>query len=294
MSGKKEQKTVQKSEPWGPLKPYLKDIFGQAQQAFEATPRTPFSGEFFADPTARGQTSLEDLFAAASGFAGGDEVRQLGLDTASGMYLSPESNPFLAETIDAAIRPVQERYQFDLIPQLEDAAIGGGAYGGARQDLAQQDLAESFTREAGDISSNIAFGNYSAERGRQMQAPALLNAANALDVAGPETALRAAAIEQGWDQDELNEAIAAYEQMIGAPWQGLMEFGQILGLGSPYGTQTGTTTQTTGGPGAILQGLLGAGGLAAQLATGGMFPGTALAGAISPFFGTQSAATPFY
>lgn len=268
----KEKKVTQESTPWAGLEPYLTNLFSQGATAAGQVPREPFAGPFIAGPTGRQSSALDDLFSRVAGIGtGAGEVRQLGLDTASGKYLDPASNPFLQSTIDTALRPVEEKYRFGLAPQLEDAAIGGGAYGGARQNLLKQSLGEAFTREAGGVAGNIAYQNYAAERDRQGQAPGLLSAADALSIAGPTTGLQAGGIEQSWVQQMLDNALRGHQEQVQAPFQGLNEFASLLGLGTGYGTQT--QTQPLDVPAMILQGLLGAGSLGLQGFQAGLFGG---------------------
>ncbi|HZC82390.1 MAG TPA: hypothetical protein VE222_11880, partial [Nitrospiraceae bacterium] len=77
------------------------------------------------------------------------------IDTISGNYLSPSSNPYLQSTYDAAARQVT--------PRVNSLFEAGGRYGsGAHQGVLGQNLS--------DLANNIYGTNYQNERTRQFAA----------------------------------------------------------------------------------------------------------------------------
>lgn len=76
-------------------------------------------------------------------------------DTIAGNYLNPASNPYLAQTYDAAARQIT--------PRVNSLFEASGRYGsGAHQGVLGQSLA--------DLGTSIYGGNYNAERSRQLTA----------------------------------------------------------------------------------------------------------------------------
>lgn len=95
----------------------------------------------------------------------------------SGQGLSPDSNPFLAATIDAATRPILETFEQDTLPGLRGLFTRAGQQ---VQNLGSSPFAEALARERtgvanaiGDVATNLAGQNFQAERARQQQAATL-------------------------------------------------------------------------------------------------------------------------
>jgi len=101
--------------------------------------------------------------------------------TLRGDYLSPESNPFLQKTIEAAQRPITQQFRDQ---NLERQAL----FSRAGQSLpesspfarAQAIGNEGYANALGDVSANIAGENYRLERDRQQNA---VNQASQVDQA---------------------------------------------------------------------------------------------------------------
>jgi hypothetical protein len=257
MTSPSKTTTVNTSEPWDEAKPYYEQLYAKTMTALNQTNQQPFTGEFVAGPTTAQQQGAQSLITAAPGLGTGvDAIRGLAGDTISGNYLNPESNPYLSGAIDAAIRPVTENFQNVVLPGLTDAAISGGAYGGARHFLTGQGLASDYERNIGDIATNMAYGNYAAERDRQMAAPSLFGQANELAQAPGTTLLAAGSQQQDWLQSAIDNAYQKFLEQQKAPWYGLGEAAQILGTGG-FSTTSGSTTGSTNILGQLLKGLLG-------------------------------------
>lgn len=266
MSGPSRQTQETVNKPWGPQEEAYKNLFASAESAFGMTPKTPFAGDYFAPPTAAQLSGAESVKAAAPGMSVGfPEIRNLGVAQARGDFLSPESNPFLAATIEAAINPVLKKYTQNIFPAIDDASISGGAYGGARQSIEQEKAAEDFGAESSRVAAQIAYDNYLKERAIQQQTPQLLNAANELSLAPGNTLLGVGGVEQGWDQDVLAGEYQRWLDSQSAPWAGLDKFAAALGAGG-FGSQTQTLEKQANPLTEILQGLVGGAGLVRSFA----------------------------
>lgn len=116
--------------------------------------------------------------------------------TISGAYLDPTSNPFLAATIDAAVRPIMEQFGQDTLANRSAFTRAGQTIappgrGSSPFEMAQALLTRGVANAVGDTSANIAYSNYAAERDRQV------NAGNAAELLA------------GMDQNQLVTALSA-------------------------------------------------------------------------------------
>lgn len=139
-----------------------------------------FGGPFAASPTPEESQILSDAFGAATQSGLTDEARQNLSRTIQGDFLSPESNPFLQETIQAAQRPVVEQFQDVTLPRLRGQFTQAGQFVQGRPgseegmsspfDEAVSRASRSAVNELGDISTNITSQNFQQERQRQASA----------------------------------------------------------------------------------------------------------------------------
>lgn len=263
----------------------------RAEAASLAVPNTPYAGPFFSavDPRERealGLTEGVGRAALPNLFQGQQAGQDLALAQLRGDYLKPESNPYLKSTIDAATRPVTEGFRENVLPALEGRAFLEGAGDSIRLPLAIAQAGRDYERNVGDISSNIAYSNYGAERNIQQNAPNLLAAATGLPLQAINLIGGAGAGERGLNEIEVQEGLAQRAEAERAPFAPLNAYANILGT-IPAGSQssgTTTTNTTTEAPGAGLRALTGALG-AAQIGLGAY-------GAFPNMFGGGGAASP--
>lgn len=108
-----------------------------------------------------------------------------------GQGLSPESNPFLAATIEAAQRPIIEQFgdaQRGLRGSFNQAGQFTAPGASSPFELASARLNTGVANALGDVGTNIAYQNYAGERDRQLQA---LGLAQTGDAAGFQRMLQA-------------------------------------------------------------------------------------------------------
>lgn len=240
-----------KNDPWEPLVPKLTDLFDKASVAAANTPQ-----QNYAAPNADQLNAVALMRGLAPTLnQGAAELRTLGLDTANGKYLTPESNPFLRQAVQSGIDQNTTNLNRNILPGLADRAILGGAYGGSGYGVAQGVLSGEVDRANRDLSIGAYNQNYQLERERQLNVGNLFNQANVLDMAPAQLLDLIGSQQQSWEQAKL---LAAQD----APWAGIDRYGTILGLGGQYGTSSGTSTSTAaaarpGGGASFLQGALG-------------------------------------
>ena len=267
MSFGRSPKTKSTTSPWSGQIPYLTGtgegdnplgIFPAASTAYGATPKTPYSGSYFAGPDWRQLGAIDFGTNVAQGLAGqGDALGRVGQDTASGRYLDPSTNPAFGGWLQAAFNPLLENFQRNIIPSLTEGRIQSGAYEyGPREAIAEGLASSDLTRQMGDLSAQAAFGLYNTERDRQLAAGTQIQEAANLNLQPAQILAALGGQMQGFDQVALNEALQQYQAGLAAPWQGLPEYSGII-----QGNYGGNTTTSGGGPSMgseILSGLLGA------------------------------------
>lgn len=239
------------SDPWPELVPHLTDLFSRGATALNNTPQ-----ENYAAPNQDQRTAVDMMRGLAPNLStGANELRTLGLDTASGRYLTPESNPFLRDSVEQAIGLNTNNLTRNILPGLADQAILGGAYGGSGYGVAQGVLAGETNTANTNAATQAYAQNYQLERDRQLSSGNLFNQANLLDLQPAQLLDLIGSQQQSWEQQRLASA-------QDAPWAGLDRYASLLGLGTGFGSNTGTTTGTqtparASGGASFLQGALG-------------------------------------
>lgn len=180
--------------------------------------------------------------------AGLDQAVQLGLNTLQGQFLDPNA-AFIQDQISAALNPIQDRLQQQILPELSSQAIQQGAFGGSRDALLNAQALMDFNRAAGETSANIVGSNIARERGLQQNAlQQLINPAIATDLG----------VQQ-----------AAIDAEINRPFLGLPQFASLIGPSLSGQTNVTTTSPGSSALGGMLQGGLGGAALAHSMGWSG-------------------------
>lgn len=214
----------------------------------------------------------------------------------------------LTPAIQAAIHPVFQQLQEQVLPGIRSSALDSGAYSGDRAmsvlpEMAIRDSTDSANRIAAQLGyedyqarearrlsgfeedQNRALAGYNADTTRTLGTGDLMTSRMAQLPNLVDTILRASTgqgdilrgasdYQQTADQAQINDALQRDQYGQTRPFMGLDVASQILQrLSGNYGTQTGTgsttQTQSTGGLGSVVQGLMGLASLAAAIPTGG-------------------------
>lgn len=162
--------------------------------------------------------------------------------TLLGDYLSPDKNPFLGQTFDAASRGVVNQYQNATAPGAMVAAQQGGVAGGSADTENQASNKFSLGQTLSDLAAQIYGGNYSRERGIQAAAPGMVGAAQQSLAAPAQQLLGAGTLQQGQTQTELDTARQNAELKTQYPFQLLSFLGNMLGTATGGG---GAVTAST-------------------------------------------------
>lgn len=250
------------SKPWGEQIPYLKEVFGEAQQNynnpmqyFPGSTVAPFSPEsnIAMNLTSNRALTGSPLVAGAQGYAG--DVLSGGYlnsnpafnylhDTASGGML--DSNPYLNAMYDKAWSRVA--------PSISGQFGSAGRFGSGFHKAALGDAANN-------LATDIYYRNYQNERGNQMNAAGVLGSIYNQERGLQQSAMGAAPGLADYDYKDIgalasvgnaretqqqrliNDQVARqnFDQM--EPWQRLALYNSFI-QGNYGGTSTGTATGT--------------------------------------------------
>lgn len=172
-------------------------------------------------------------------------------NTLSGGYLSPNTNPYIANMVDTALGQAKG--------QLNSQFNKPGAWGSTAQQ-------EVMARGLGDIAANMYGQNYTNERGNQMNAANQALGYGAADYQDANALLSAGDTTRQYSQDLLNKQFADWQAQQQYPLTQIDILGKSLGLAtSGQGSVTGigpnpyqpNTTANLLGGGLSLAGLAG-------------------------------------
>lgn len=253
----------------GLLKPYVKDLLGNAQTAYNQVSQDPFQGNFLAPVQQNEFTAQQQAgqVGANLGTTAGQGLFDLGQKTASGAFLTPNSNPYLMPYIQNLTDETLRAYD-QTRKGVTSNSIAQGAYGGDRGQLAQSDLASQTNRAISDATTNLLYQNYLQERQNQQNAGQLIQQGVGLNLLGPQILGESGAATRNLNQVALDEALAQFNEKNTAPFRGLDQYANIVyGAPSTYinsdvaaKSRTGSTGNWTDSVLGIIQSLLGAGG----------------------------------
>jgi hypothetical protein len=254
------------------LLPFLTQGLERARSLF-LTGEQPkfFEGQTFVSPSAQTEQALAQQEALATQASPvlqqAQQAYQQSLGgigaTAGGQFLG--ANPYQAQMMQAATRPLEQQFSNQVLPQIASLYSRAGRYGSNAMQGALGQATEAYTRGLGDITGTIAGQQFQAERGLQQQA----------QLGQAQLAAAAPSIygQQFIPSQQLAQVGAAREQIAAQPLQEQMarfNFGQQLPYqqlsgylssvyGSPmgsFGTQTQSTTMPSN---PLMGGLAGAG-----------------------------------
>lgn len=237
-------------------------VFDQALSGYGQIPLDVYGGARVPDvprPTVRSQNQRMDLAGQLRQGTTPQDIMNLASQTAQGHFLNPNSNPFLRQTINAAIRPVRNQFFEQALPGISSAAVSGGAYGGTDQQKVKERALRDFETAAMDTSSQLSFENLSRERALQQMAPQLYQQ-------GISAALQPAQILSGVGQERYNQQlmdIAAQREKFAesqtAPFRGLDVLSQAVQLPAGGTVSSRQDTEAPSKASEFLKGALGAG-----------------------------------
>ena len=223
MSGGGTSKETTQLPAWA--QPYAQAIFGQGQNVVGGTPVSgfanynPATGQQVAPLTTAQQAGISSLTGAAGSEAnlaagGAQQLSQ----TLAGSYLSPESNPYLDSTYNAAAKAMTDAYRTGTAPSLMTSAQQGGVSGGTAEAEARAGDQYGLGQNLGDLATQIYGGNYQYERGLQAAAPGQVGTVQATMAAPGLQQIQAGTLTQEQQQQVLNAQQANAQQQQQFPY----------------------------------------------------------------------------
>jgi len=206
-----------------------------------------FPGQMYVSPSEQTLAALSQQEALARGAqptleaaqkAYMSSLGQLG-QTAAGGFL--QGSPMQQRAIEAATRPITQQFESQILPGISSGFSRAGRYGSGAMQRAQAAATEAYGRALGDVGTNIAYQDYTRERGLQQQAQlaqsALAQAAPSFFQSSflPAQALgQVGAAREAIAAQPLQEQIQRFQYGQQLPYQQLQGF-----LSSVYGTPMG-------------------------------------------------------
>ncbi|HIF12845.1 MAG TPA: tail fiber domain-containing protein [Dehalococcoidia bacterium] len=222
----------QSSQPWLEQQPFLKEIYGLAQGLYGQGDYQygPGSVAGFDPAQAAGQYQAEQR--AMSGSPLLRSAQNESQSTLEGDYLSPESNPWLSKTFDAASRGVSRNFMQTVMPTLNSRF----AMGRTQQDAGQNAQTAAMGRaqdtlgtNLSELGSRIYGGNYERERGRMGQAGQMARGLAEADYTDSSMLRGVGQERQGQAQRFLDDLRAQFDFAQYAPAQRLAEYSGFIG-----------------------------------------------------------------
>lgn len=255
------------------VKPAAAEYLGRAQQLSNAGFLfQPYSGPriagLFPDHEAGIAATREQ---ATNGFQGQEQLGDLYESTVRGDFLSPDSNPFLRDTFDAAAQGITDQYRFSTAPQESARQVFNRSMGnsGATQyeDMQRFGLGQNLS----NLAAQVYGGNYQAERALQQQALGLAPMIQDLGYRDAQALLGVGDIRRDVQQQAINADLQNYFETIQAPMRAVDVLGTAVATAAGGGGQTALTAPSffQSNP---LAGLVG-GGLAGYGVGSQAFPG---------------------
>ena len=227
--GGETQQSTSSSEPWKGVQPYITDYLKRAStesntpfQLNVGDQVAPFSPEqqYGLGMTTQRAINGSPLMNSAQGNA---------WDTINGKYMSPDSNPWLKENVNAAMNDVTGRV---------NSQFSNNNFGGSTNQ-------EMLTRNLGDTAANLYGANYNNERTRQMTAMGMAPQMAETDYRDAQALLGVGDARQGLAQQYMNQANGLFDKYTAYPQQQVDNLGRAVSIGMGGG---GTTTTTSPNP----------------------------------------------
>ena len=147
-------KTTQTNEPWSGVKPYLLDAYKQATALYNQGAPKYYPGRQTAPLSRYSKDSLDSMAQRA---AYGSNVTRAAqgqvTDTINGKYLN--SNPYLDQAINTAVRPITTAFSDQVMPGIDSSFSSAGRYGSGLQGQAYNDANTTLAQQIGDVYEHV-------------------------------------------------------------------------------------------------------------------------------------------
>lgn len=198
---KSETNATNPAQVWEPQTGYLTDLYSQGSDLLSSQPIV-------------NQQTMQGREMAAN-YGSSPALQKLIDSTQSGFNtaMNPQQNPMLQRAMQAAINPITQNYQENVLGGITDQAVQAGQHGGSRQGIAEGIAGREYLQQVGDVATNMAFQDYTGGQERMLnamnQAPTVAN-----------LGMMPAEIQQSLGLQSQNDPWAQLQrqqQLVGAP-----------------------------------------------------------------------------
>lgn len=207
----------------------LNDLYNRAENLSQV-PLEFYPGQTVApfDPaTIEAQRMVESRALAGSPLVNAAQAQNL--SAIQGNYLSPDANPYLRSTYDAAARAVGENFNRIVLPGIESRFALAGQSGSSQLLGARRGAADALGASLGDLATNIYGGAYESERARQEAASRFAPELAAEDYRNLDALSSVGAQREQQQQRLIDELIARFDFGQNEPNLRLSRFASLLG-----------------------------------------------------------------
>jgi len=259
MNSSKPQQTgtqvvTQTNDPWSGQQPFLEEGFARARSDVLDKPEQFFPGSTvvpFDPATSQALSSIESRAVSGSPLTTTAQDTVLGAARGDLLRDNPflnENNPYLASAIDSATSGLRRNYESVVEPGIDARFSGAGRYGSGLQAQAQSMAQQNLADQISDVSTQMAFGDYGAQRGaydaernRQMQAASQLPQLASLDYVDPAQLLSVGQAREGQAGAQLQEDIDRFNLEQTAEKKALADYMSLV-AGGQFGGTSSTST----------------------------------------------------
>ena len=171
-----DQTTTQTNIPWEPLQPYILDSMQGISDQLGT--REYFPGDTVADLNDQQLQAIQMMMGAGDQI--GDLAGNLGQTMGTYMdpsFMDPNANPYQSQYVDAALRPIEQRYSEQVMPGIRSNVrmTGGSDYGSTRQGIAEGIATRGYLDTVGDVTARINTDLYGKNIDAQQRALSLIH-----------------------------------------------------------------------------------------------------------------------
>lgn len=231
MGGGGTQTTVQKSDPWAPSQPYLRDALGDAADLYE-------QGGFHIQPYPNDRV------------AGFGDVSLLGQGATVEQAL--QGSPLVGQASDTLSGMMDYDYQSGLLDQVKQNALGSAIPAAMAQfagsGMGNSTLAmDTVGRAATEAVAPYEYGAHENTLGRMMSAAGMAPGMEEAAYLPGQMLQGVGAMRDQMSQAELDAAMQTYYENENMDANAIQNYSDLLmGYGGQGGTSVGTTSQESG------------------------------------------------
>lgn len=159
-------------------------------------------------------------------------------------FMDPNANPYMSQYVDAALRPLDQRYSEQIMPGIRSnaRATGGADYGSTRQGVSEGIATRGYNDAVGDVTAGIYTDLYGKNIDAKQRAMSMSPMVASMMGTPAQMYQGVGGVYQGQDQLGINDMVNAYNYNRDRPYDDRMSTLQLQqGMG-------GTTTTTGPAP----------------------------------------------